>query len=240
MTFDDFERAAHAAFESIPADYRAGIDGLVVDRAAEAHPHLPEIWTLGHCDTEAYPSDFESAETVRSTIRLFWGSFQKLADQDDDFDWEAEIQETVEHEVKHHLEALAGEDALGDVDAVMEQDFRRSEGLEWDPEYYRWGEEISPGVFVAEDLVFIEVELSASDLRMRDGIDFALQGRWYSIPAPLELGDLHFIAVRGMPMEGPRVEVVLVRKRSWLEDAKRLFQTSRPRVLESEAEVLPR
>jgi len=237
MTFDDFERAAHAAFEAIPAEYRDGVDALVVDRAAEAHPHLPEIWTLGHCDTEAYPSDFDSADTVRSTIRLFWGSFEKLAEKDEDFDWAAEIQETVEHELKHHLEALAGEDGLGDVDAVMEQDFRRSEGLDWDPEYYRSGDEISPGIFVAEDLVFIEVELSASDLKLRDGIDFALQGRWYSIPSPPELGDLHFIAIAGLPLEGPRVEVVLVRKRSWFEDAKRLFQSSRLRVLESRAEV---
>ncbi len=237
MTFDDFERAAHAAFGAIPAEYRDGVDALVVDRAAEAHPHLPEIWTLGHCDTEAYPSDFDSADTVRSTIRLFWGSFEKLAEKDEDFDWAAEIHETVEHELKHHLEALAGEDGLGDVDAVMEQDFRRSEGLDWDPEYYRSGDEISPGIFVAEDLVFVEVELSASDLKLRDGIDFALQGRWYSIPSPPELGDLHFIAITGLPLEGPRVEVVLVRRRSWFEDAKRLFQSSRLRVLESRAEV---
>lgn len=241
MDFDEFERTARAAFEAIPPEYREGVDALVIDRTAEAHPHLPEIWTLGHCDTESYPSDFESAETVRSTIRLFWGSFRRLADQDDDFDWVAEIHETIEHEVKHHLEWLAGEDALGDVDAVLEQDFRREGdhggGLDWDPEYYRWGEEISPGVFAAEDLVFIEIVLSASDLKLRDGIDFALQGRWYTIPAPAELGDVHFVRVDGLPLEGARVEVVLVRKRSWIEDARRLFGSSRPRVLESEARV---
>lgn len=237
MTFAEFERAAHEAFEAIPADYRTGIDGLVVERDAEAHPQIPDIWTLGYCDTEVYPSDFENADTVRSTIRLFWGSFRNLAAEQDDFDWLAEIHETVEHEVKHHLEALAGEDQLGDVDAVMEHDFRRAQGGDWDPHYYRWGEEIAPGTYVAEDLVFVEVPLSASDLRMRDGIDFEIQGRWYTIPTPTELGDVHFIHVLGLPLGGASVEVVLVRKRSWMESAKRLFAPSRPRVLESEADA---
>jgi len=239
MNFDDFEDAAREAFESIPADYRTGIDGLVVDRAAEPHPHIPEIWTLGYCDTEVYPSDLENTDTVRSTIRLYFGSFQKLAERDDDFDWLAEIHETVEHEVKHHLEALAGEDHLGDVDAVMEHDFRREHGGDWDPHYYRWGEEMAPGTFVAEDLVFVEIPTSEADLRVRDGLDFAVQGRWYNVPAPAELGDVHFVLVHGLPIGGARVEVVLVRKRSWIESAKRLFGSSRPRVLESEVEILP-
>jgi len=237
VNFAEFERAAHEAFEAIPADYRTGIDGLVVEREAEAHPHIPDIWTLGHCDTEVYPSDFENADTVRSTIRLYWGSFRKLAARDEAFDWEAEIHETVEHEVKHHLEALAGEDGLGDVDAVMEHDFRRENGGDWDPYYYRWGEELAPGTFVAEDLVFVEIPLSEADLKLRDGLDFAVQGSWYTIAAPRELGDVHFILVHGLPLGGARVEVVLVRKRSWLESAKRLLGSSRPRVLESEVEV---
>jgi hypothetical protein len=239
VTFAEFERAAHEAFEAIPAEYLAGIDGLVVEKGAEAHPHIPDIWTLGHCDTEVYPSDFENADTVRSTIRLYWGSFRKLAARDPEFDWIAEIHETVEHEVKHHLEALAGEDQLGDVDAVMEHDFRRENGGEWDPHYYRWGEEIGPGTFVAEDLVFIEIPTSEADLKLRDGLDFAIQGRWYTVPAPRQLGDVHFIEVHGLPFTGARVEVVLVRKRSWLEGAKRLFGTRRPRILESEAEARP-
>jgi len=237
MTFDDFEDAARDAFEAIPGDYRTGIDGLVVDRSAEAHPHIPDIWTLGYCDTEVYPGDFENTDTVRSTIRLYYGSFLKLAGRDDDFDWLAEIHETVEHEVKHHLEALAGEDGLGDVDAVMEHDFRRENGGDWDPFYYRWGDEIAPGTFVAEDLVFIEIPTSESDLRVRDGLDFAVQGSWYRIPAPTELGDVHFILVHGLPIGGARVEVVLVRKRSWLESAKRLLGSSRPRMFESEVQV---
>jgi len=238
MTFADFERAAHEAFEAIPADYRTGIDGLVVDPEPEEHPHIPDIWTLGYCDTEVYPSDFENADTVRSTIRLFFGSFQKLAARDEHFDWIAEIHETVEHEVKHHLEALAGEDQLGDVDAVMEHDFRRANGGEWDPFYYQWGEELAPGTYVAEDLVFVEIPLSATDLSLRDGIDFALQGRWYTIPSPTELGDVHFILVHGLPLGGASVEVVLVRKRSWLERLKRLLGSSEPRILESEADAV--
>jgi hypothetical protein len=115
MDFHTFQRTARAAWDAIPDEYKAGIDGFVVERRAKPHPTFDGIWTLGYCDTEQYLSDYVSADSLRSTIRLFWGSFRNLAKQHEgEFDWEAEIHETVEHELRHHLEALAGEDQLGE------------------------------------------------------------------------------------------------------------------------------
>ena len=99
MKYSEFERIALDAFEAVPEQYREGIDGLVVSRETVAHPTLPDIYTLGHCDTESYPSDFVGPDTTRSVVILYYGSFKNLARKDPDFDWEAEIHETVQHEI---------------------------------------------------------------------------------------------------------------------------------------------
>ena len=243
MKYEEFERVASEAFESIPERYREGLDGLVVSRDAPAHPTLPDIYTLGFCDTESYPSDWVGPETTRSVIRVFYGSFRKLAALDPDFDWEAEIYETVEHEVRHHLEWLAGEDALEDVDYVLDESYKRGHGEAWDPWYWQRGEPAGHGTYVAEDQVYVERELTTDEFDEARAIVFHWGGDRYAVDRPHEQGDLHFVWVsEGVDRPPPFLELVLVRKRSWWEDAKRLFSSSGLRILESEARArkLPR
>ena len=239
MDYATFERTAQAAWTAIPDEYKAGVDGLVIERRAEPHPRFEGIWTLGYCDTEEYLSDFASADTVRSTIRLFFGSFRNLARQHGaSFDWEAEIHETVEHELRHHLEALAGEDDLGDVDAAMDELFRRAEGERWDPWCFRWGERVAGGTWIVEDNAFIEVTLGKdTDLRAIDEVIAEWKGRAFAVPMPPELGDLTFVALYGLGEEPPYVELVLVQERSWWAQAKSIFGGSVTKVLEYEADV---
>lgn len=229
---------ASDAFDSIPPEYREGIDGLVVSREAMTHPTLPDIYTLGHCDTESYPSDWAGPETVRSVVVLYYGSFRSLARKDPGFDWEAEIHETVEHEVMHHLEWLAGRDDLGDVDYALDESYKRGEGLDWDPWYYQRGQPLEGGVYVAEDQIYLEQVWSREAFGKAKAIAFRWKGRMYEIDRPGELGDLHFVWIHDGLVDRPAyLEIVLVRKRSWWEDAKRLLGTSRARVLESEADA---
>src|SRR5690606_24793658 len=110
LKYAEFERRAQQVYESIPAAYKAGVDGLVASREAHPHPELPDIWTLGECLTESWPSEWQGPETTRSVVVLYWGSFRSLAAQDETFDWEEEIWETLTHELRHHLESLASED----------------------------------------------------------------------------------------------------------------------------------
>jgi len=207
----------------------------VVSREAMPHPELPDIFTLGHCDTESYPSEWVGPETTRSVVVLYYGSFRSVARQDPDFDWEAEIYETVEHEVRHHLESLANEDQLVGVDYVMDEDFKRSEGLDWDPWYYQRGEAAGQGVYVAEDHVFIEQEWTAAAFERAAAIDFDWKQASYRIPRPEQLGDLHYVWLEGVEGAPPALELVLVRRRSWWEDVRRLAGAYRPDVYESEA-----
>jgi len=237
MDLKRFTAAAQTAYDEIPEEYKAGIDGLVIERRADRHPTLRDIYTLGMCDTESYLSDWVGPDTTRSRVILYYGSFRAMAQLDPDFDWEAEIHETVQHEVRHHLEALSGEDALDEVDYAMDESFKRGQGLDFDPWFWQSGMPMGRGVHVVEDQVFLDQEWSGADFDAAEEIRVRWRGSEYRIPRPDELGDLHFVLLRGMADPPPWFELVLVRKRSWWEDARRLFSTSRPRVLQSEAEV---
>lgn len=235
MEFDAFEREARQVFDEIPLRYRDGVDGLTIHREALTHPRFPHVYTLGECVTEAYPSSWEGPETVRSVVLLYWGSFRALAGVDPGFDWSEQIWETLTHELRHHLESLADTDDLRGVDYAMEQTFQRHDGGDFDPEYYRHGDRIGPGVYAAEDEVYIEQRWKTADFARADRIRFTWAGRSYEIPHPVELGDYHFIRiVDGVPAP-PYLELVLVRRSSWMERARAAMRRTGIDIYESDA-----
>jgi hypothetical protein len=239
MTFDEFEREATRVWSGIPETYRAGVDGLLVERKAQAHPSIEEIYTLGECLTEAYPSDWGGPDTTRSVLVLYHGSFQRLADLDPDFDWEYEIWETVTHELRHHLESLAAEDALEDVDFAMDENFKRLRGEPFDPFFYRAGERVAPATYQAERDLFIEVE---HDGAPGGEVEFEWSGRRAAVPVPPDPGDVTFIqVVDGLDSafldDEYELCVVLVRRHRWLGGLRRLLRRQAPVVVQAEAEA---
>lgn len=236
MNFHEFERHARRLFEEIPEEYLEGIDGLVVLRDAPTHPTLPGVFTLGECSTEEHLSDFGGPDTTRSVIALHWGSFRELARKNPDFDWEGEIWETLTHELRHHLESLARDDALEGVDYAADQTFNREEGRPFDPWYYQHGDDLGDGVYRVEWEFYVEQVWSEEDFATADSIELTWRGRRYRIPRPEELGDVHFVLLGQLDEErSEMVELVLVRRRSWWKDLVRLTGASDPVVLESEA-----
>jgi hypothetical protein len=237
MKFVEFERAARRIFEEIPAHFKEGIDGLEVSREAVPHPTLPDVYTLGVCHTEEHLSSYGSPETTRSVIVLYWGSFRGLAALDEEFDWEGEIWETLTHELRHHLESLARDDALEDVDYAADELFNRQEGLEFDPWYYQKGEDLGGGAYAVEGTYYLEQSWRARDFERAEHIDFPWRGRTYRIPRPAELGDVNFVLVLGPDFEDEPLELVLVRRPGWSEAVKRIAGNAETLVLESEAEA---
>ena len=217
MRFREFERAARRAYREIPEEYTSGLDGLSVRQEALPHPVFPHIYTLGMCSTESYPSDWQGPETTRSVVALYYGSFLELARLDPGFDWEGELWETLTHELRHHLESLADEDELGGVDYAMEESFKRSEGLDFDPCYYQSGDEIAAGVFRVETDFFIEQEWTAERLARAGEVRFDWRGKAFYIDAPERLGDAHFIWIDGVDAGPGELQLVLLRKRRWWE-----------------------
>ena len=75
--------------------YRDGIEGVTTVEAAETHPEVPDVVTLGECLTQAYHSDWQGPDTIRSQVVLYYGSFRQAAHDDPDFHWEEQLQETI-------------------------------------------------------------------------------------------------------------------------------------------------
>ena len=239
MRFAEFQASAERAYREIPEHYKQGIEELVVSRDAIKHPELDDIYTLGECLTDSWPSEWKGPETTRSSVVLYWGSFKNLAARDPEFDWEGEIWETLTHELRHHLESLAAEDQLEDVDYAADEGFKREDGLPFDPWYYQHGDPDGAGVFRVEEQVFIEQLWEAAAFDAAEEIGFSWAGRRWAIPRPDRLGDVHFVLVFGPPEADP-LELVLVRRRSWWDQVKGVLATSGLEVIESEAEAADR
>jgi hypothetical protein len=215
MDFHTFESRARALFAEVPEKFLEGIDGLDVSRRTEPHPTLPEIYTLGECLTEQYPSEFGGAGDVRSIVVLYYGSFLALSRLDDEWDWEAELYETLMHEVQHHLESLATEDVLEEIDFAEDQNFRRREGERFDPFFYRSGKRHGGSEWEVDGDFFVEVSL---DPEADGSIDVAWRGESLRVDRPDPLGDVHFLTIEAWSEAGDVVAVLLPRKgwRGWL------------------------
>ena len=235
MDFAGFERSASQVWEEIPEVYRSGVDALAIDRGERPHPTLADIYTLGECLTETYPSDWGGPDTTRSVLVLYYGSFRRLSELDPDFDWRYEIWETVTHELRHHLESLATEDALEDVDYAMDENFKRFQGEPFDPFFYRSGERIAPGVYQAERDVFIEIE-TAEPAGSDEAVEFGWEGARYRVPVPTGPGDLTFVQViDGVDAGDAELCIVLVRPHGFWSSVRRALRREERSVAEAEA-----
>jgi hypothetical protein len=191
MNYRDFERRAAEVFESIPERFRAGVDGLEVSRATVAHPTLPDVYTLGECITDSYPTDFGGAGEVRSIVALYYGSFLALSRLDDEWDWDAEIYETVTHEVQHHLESLADEESLEVLDYAADQNFARREGEPFDPWFFQSGRRADGGAWEVDGDLFLEVTVGAAE-RAAGSVRVEWEGESHDVAVPRGVGAVHF------------------------------------------------
>ena len=216
MDFPTFEARAQELYAAVPERFLEGIDGLEVSRRTVPHPSLPDIYTLGECLTEQYPSEFGGAGEVRSIVVLYYGSFLELSRLDEEFDWEGELYETLTHEVRHHLESLATEDQLEEIDYAEDQNFHRREGERFDPFFYRSGLRRAEREWEVDGDFFLEIPVS------REGgwpLGVEWEGRTLAVQRPEPLGDVHFLTVDEWSGDTGEVLLVLLPRRGvmgWL------------------------
>ena len=225
MNFNDFERTAEAVFETIPARYRDGVDGLEVSRATVPHPNLPDVFTLGECITDSFPTEFGGAGEVRSVVALYYGSFLALSRLDDEWDWEAEIYETITHEVQHHLETLADDESLEELDYAEDQNFARRGGEPYDPYFFRSGVRVEGGAWEVDGDLFVEAAVGNAECRA-GSVRVQWAGETYDLPVPERLADVHYEWLAERP-GGGELMAVLVRRRGLLEWLKTMVGGSR-------------
>lgn len=238
MRYEEFERRAREVFEEIPEDFKDGVDGLEVTRRTVTHPSLPEVYTLGECLSEFYPSEFGGPGEVRSRVVLYYGSFLALSRTDEAWDWEEEIWETITHEIRHHLEHLASEDALEAMDYADDQNFARREGKPFDPFFHHSGEQLDERVYTVDRDVFIEVEVDSAAAGQVIQVPVPRSDDRFRVRVPEDPGDIHFLRLEEPPFPvGGDLLVVILRRRGALERIRGLLRRDPPRVRESEAAV---
>ena len=217
--FEDFERRAHAVFDAIPATFREGISGLVVHTKRVTHPHIDDYETLGECEADLM-GEGDGAER-HSTIHLYYGSFVTLGRREKDFDWDWELRETIEHEIRHHLEDRAGLPDLRRQDWAEEQNEFRHSGKPFDPLFYRAGDEREPDEFWVDPDCFLEVRLSRRGLARIAGklhpVTFGEEV--FEVLVPAQGDDVRYVAIEGGWVDddgnGGDLIVVFVTGRGW-------------------------
>ncbi len=125
------ERARHAPGEDAEAGFpdAEAFERLVARVGAEVYAALkvrnialrvedgvPEIDSAGEPLLGSYEprEDLDAGGNARTEflITLYFRSFQKMHEEDGPYDLEAEVRDTIEHEIEHHLYYLAGDDPM--------------------------------------------------------------------------------------------------------------------------------
>lgn len=183
MDLAEFEEKARLYFDEIPPEFRERVQGPVVVAEPKRHKRVRGMLTLGEC---VHAPTFHSDEPLLSTVFLYYGSFAAVASRDPDFDVDAELRETVRHEVQHHIEDMAGVNRLRDYDWAAEQNVRRKNGEKHAPNFWRAGEPVKEGgeLRMLDGDLFLEIELprGAWEDARRDGLSFTVAGEELEIP----------------------------------------------------------
>lgn len=237
MTFEEFERRARRVYARIPAELRAGVDALVIEREAVPDPELPDVYLLGECATGEWDAPFDLPDQLRSTVILHYGSFLRLSELDPEFDWDYEIWETVVHEIRHHRESAAGDDALEEVDYAEGESFARREGRPFDPFFYRLGEPVGPGAWEVDGETYLERPIAAAEWARVAEVEVPWDDVVLHLPREGELGDVQFVTLEQRGPRDPAVTVVLVRRQGTWESLTSLFRAAETRVVERGAKV---
>jgi hypothetical protein len=217
VRLEDFRALVERLVRDVPPAYLDGVVAVEVSPTAVPHPVRAEIYTLGEC----IPLEWSgSGADLQSRVVLYHGSFQALARLDapagGGFDWREEAWETLTHELRHHLEWRANASALEAYDWAAEQNFARHEGERFDPEFYRSGDAVAPGVYRVDDDVFLEL----APPRRGQPLELVWHGRRYRGRLPADVRTPAFVTLDGLVEPPPGDAVAVLRRRfalaAWL------------------------
>lgn len=125
MTFEEFQRLIEEMVADIPPQYLEGLQGVHVLPDEKVEDGYEDVVRMGEY-LDPGPAHFLGAgEGLGRHIAIYYGSFAAIAADEPGFDWEDEAWETLTHELRHHVESLAGEDFLVQEDVDQARDFPR-------------------------------------------------------------------------------------------------------------------
>ncbi len=126
MTFHEFQTLVSEMIGEIPDEFLTGLQGVHALPEARLEPDFHAVYRMGEY-LDPGPEDFLGAgEGLGRHVALYYGSFVRVAEGDPDFDWEAELWETLTHELRHHVESQAGDVSLIEDDLRRDRAFRKA------------------------------------------------------------------------------------------------------------------
>ena len=126
MTFAEFQDALAEMVEDIPDEFLTHLQGIHALPEVRLEPHFHEVYRLGEY-LDPGPGNFLGAgEGLGRHIALYYGSFAAIAQNDPTFDWDAQLWETLTHELRHHVESQAGDVSLIEDDVRRARAFRQA------------------------------------------------------------------------------------------------------------------
>jgi ribosomal protein L40E len=107
--FDAFAAHAQGAFDAIAGPSAAHVR-LVLD------DNVPEVDDGGEPLMGSYqpPGGDVTAPVGNGAVTLYYRTFRAIWDDDGPYDWQAEVDETLDHELEHHAGWRAGDDPMDD------------------------------------------------------------------------------------------------------------------------------
>jgi hypothetical protein len=127
MTFAAFRAMVAEMVEEIPPAFMRDLQGVHVIEEAMPEEGYVDVWRLGEYLDPGPESFLGAGEGLGRHVALYYGSFVEVGDGDPAFDWEEEAWETLTHELRHHVESLAGDGRLIEQDVLDARDFPREE-----------------------------------------------------------------------------------------------------------------
>lgn len=125
MSFEEFREMVAEMLDEIPQEFLRGLAGVHVLPEARVEPDYDDVYRMGEYLDPGAEDFLGAGEGLGRHVAIYYGSFVAIADGDADFDWEDEAWETLTHELRHHVESLAGEDWLVQDDVERARDFPR-------------------------------------------------------------------------------------------------------------------
>ncbi len=126
MTFAEFRHLVEALVDEVPERFLRGLQGVhVLPQAKREEGYDEDVFRMGEYLDPGPEQFLGGSEGLGRHIAIYYGSFKAIAAADPDFDWEEEAWETLTHELRHHVESLAGEDLLVQEDVEQSRGFTR-------------------------------------------------------------------------------------------------------------------
>lgn len=125
MSYLEFQRLVEGMVDEIPDEFLRGLQGVHALEQERPEEEYEEVWRLGEYLDPGAEDFLGAGEGLGRHVALYYGSFRRIAELDPDFDWEEEIWETLTHELRHHVESLAGDASLIEEDMRQGADFIR-------------------------------------------------------------------------------------------------------------------